>query len=479
MRLGWLERGRYLAWLAMLCAGPLAGAAERPNIILLLADDQSYETIGALGHSQVQTPNLDALVRSGLSFTQAYNMGSWSGAVCVASRTMLNTGRFLWRAHEVAGSLEAEREAGRLWSEQLRRAGYRTYLSGKWHVDCRVAAAFDVVQHLRPGMPNQTPEGYNRPLSGQPDPWSPSDPRFGGYWKGGRHWSEVLADDALGFLQEATDREEPFFMYLAFNAPHDPRQAPQAFVDRYPAAQVAIPTNFLAEYPFKDSIGCGPALRDEALGPFPRTEHAVQVHRQEYYALITHLDQQIGRILQALRKSPRARNTYVFFTADHGLAVGHHGLFGKQNMYDHSVRVPLIVVGPRIPAGKRCDAPVYLQDVMPTSLELAGVAPAAHVEFKSLGPLIRGEATESYDAIYGAYLDLQRMVTLDGYKLIVYPVARRVRLYHLAGDPDELIDLASEPQYRPIARNLFQKLLELQSETGDGLELETTFAAWF
>ncbi len=401
----------------------MACGAKPPNIVFLFADDHCYEAVAGLGHSQVQTPNLDLLVRNGLSFTHAYNMGSWSGAVCIASRTMLNTGRFLWHAQAVVDQLETEREAGRLWSEQFRRAGYRTYMTGKWHVNCNAENAFDVAQARAPGMPNQTPEGYNRPLADVPDPWSPSDPRFGGYWKGGRHWSEIVADDALGFLQEATDRDEPFFMYLAFNAPHDPRQSPQEYVERYLPQNIDIPTNFLPQYPFKDLIGCSEQLRDEQLGPFPRTEHAVQVHRREYYAIITHMDAQIGRILQALRQLPEGRNTYIVFTADHGLALGHHGLFGKQNMYDHSVRVPFIVVGPDIPEGARCNAPIYLQDVVPTSLAWAGITVPRYMEFRSLIPLIRGDATRSYDAIYGTYLNLQRMVTMDGYKLIVYPRA--------------------------------------------------------
>ena len=116
-------------------------------------------------------------------------------------------------------------------------------------------------------------------------------------------------------------------------------------------------------------------MRDEDLAPFPRTAFAVQTHRREYYAAVTHLDAQIGRILDALEKSPAAANTYVFFTADHGLSCGEHGLMGKQNLYDASVRVPFIVAGPGVPAGKKIDAPVYLQDAMPTVLKLAG-APA-------------------------------------------------------------------------------------------------------
>ena len=114
----------------------------------------------------------------------------------------------------------------------------------------------------------------------------------------------------------------------------------------YPVENITLPVPFLAEYPYKDSIGCGRSLRDEKLAPFPRTENAVKVNRREYYAIITHMDAQIGRILDGLEKSGMANNTYIVFSADHGLGCGHHGLLGKQNMYDHSIRVPWIIAGP-------------------------------------------------------------------------------------------------------------------------------------
>ncbi|MCH7728807.1 MAG: sulfatase-like hydrolase/transferase, partial [Planctomycetes bacterium] len=324
--------------------------------------------------------------------------------------------------------------------------------------------------------PNQTPQGYNRPLPNQPDPWSPSDPKFGGFWKGGKHWSEVVGDDAIGFLSLAANRENPFFMYIAFNAPHDPRQAPQSYVDKYPLEKVQVPRNYLSEYPYKDAIGCGKGLRDEKLGPFPRTEHAVKVHRQEYYAIITHMDAQIGRILDALKKSGKEDNTYIFFTADHGLAVGHHGLFGKQNMYDHSVRVPFMVAGPGIEKNKQNDTRIYLQDIMPTTLELAGIDKPDHVEFKSLRPLIDGKQQQHYDAIYGAYLQVQRMVTYGDYKLILYPKIGKSRLYNLRDDPSEMIDLADDPKHAGTVKKLFTKFLQLQKDTGDKLDLTQTFA---
>ncbi len=464
-------------WLAA-TALALASEPNRPNILFLFADDQSFETLGAAGHVDIDTPNLDRLASLGTHLTHCCNMGSWSGAVCVASRTMLVTGRSLWRAHALYNQTDAEREAGRLWPQLMHQAGYQTYFTGKWHVRTDAAKVFDVSRNIRGGMPKDTPEGYNRPLPGQPDPWSPYDPKFGGFWEGGKHWSEVVGDDAIDFLHQASGDTKPFFMYIAFNAPHDPRQSPKEYVDMYPLERIPVPSSFLPEYPHKEAMGCPPSLRDERLGPFPRTEHAVKVHRQEYYALITHTDAQIGRILEALEKTGKQDNTWIFFTADHGLAVGHHGLFGKQNMYEHSVRVPFLVVGPGVPKGKKMDAPVYLQDIMPTTLELAGSPKPDHVDFHSLLPLLRGETdTHAYSSMYGAYLGLQRAITYDGWKLMAYPEARVIRLYHLTADPEELHDLAGEPAQAGRIKGLFARLLALQEELDDSLDLRGPFGA--
>jgi choline-sulfatase len=199
------------------------------------------------------------------------------------------------------------------------------------------------------------------------------------------------------------------------------------------------------------------------------------VNRQEYYALITHMDVQIGRILDALERTGKAENTYIFFTADHGLAVGHHGLMGKQNMYDHSVRVPLMVAGPDVPADKKIDGAVYLQDIMASTLELAGVAKPEHVQFKSLFPVIAGQRSENYHAIYGGYLQLQRMVSEDGFKLILYPKIQKSLLYNLKNDPEEMKDLSDDLQYQSVMKKLFRTFLKLQKETGDKLDLCEVF----
>jgi choline-sulfatase len=304
------------------------------------------------------------------------------------------------------------------------------------------------------------------------DAWSPIDPKLQGHWTGGQHWAEVLADSAVEMLGKAAKSDKPFFMYLAFNSPHDPRQAPKEFLDMYPQEQMDVPANFMPENPFKDPMGCPANLRDEKLAPFPRTEYAVRVHRREYYAIISHMDAQVGRILDALDKTGKRENTYIIFTADNGLAMGSHGLFGKQNMFEHSAKVPLIISGPGLPKQKRVDTPVYMQDVMPTTLEMAGREIPLYVQFKSLLPLLRGERTQLYDSIYSAYQRDQRMVRRGDFKLIVYPKAKATLLFNLKDDPDEIKNLADQPQYAQTVKELFAELERLQQETGDPMKLE-------
>ncbi len=447
----------------------VSAAEMKPNVLFLFADDLAFDTIHALGNDEIETPNLDRLVKRGTTFTHAYNQGGWHGAICVASRTMLNTGRFLWHAEAEEKRLKPDYQAkGLMWSQLMAKAGYRTYFTGKWHVKADVNALFQTARHVRGGMPPQTEAGYNRPQEGKPDAWNPSDPAFGGFWQGGTHWSEVVANDALDYLKDAASHQNPFFMYLAFNAAHDPRQSPKEYVDKYPLEKVSLPKPFYAEYPY--NIGSN-KVRDELLAPFPRTEYAVKVNRREYYALITHLDAQIGRILAGLEKSEMADNTYIVFTADHGLACGHHGLMGKQNLYDHSVRIPFMVVGPNVPQNRKIAAPIYMQDVMPTTLEWAGAKKPASVEFHSLVPLLTGESETSYDAIYGAYTQTQRMVTEGNDKLIVYPRIGKTMLFDLKTDPLETHDLADDPQYKKKIRNLMDKLQSLQQTMGDKLDL--------
>jgi len=439
------------------------GDPKKMNFLFILADDQCFNTVNALGNHEVITPNLDHLVNDGTVFSSVYNMGGWNGAICIASRTMLNTGKFLWHAESEVNNLDTLAAEGKLWGREMENLGYETYFTGKWHIKVKPQDVFNHVGTVRGGMPGDHPAGYDRPLSEDDLEWTPWDTAFGGYWEGGVHWSEVIGNETVGFIDQAAQSAKPFFMYIAFNAPHDPRQSPKEFVDLYDLDSIALPENFVPLYPYKDKIGCGPDLRDERLAPFPRTEYAVKVHRQEYYAIITHMDRQIGRIIEELEKTGQLENTYIFFTADHGLAVGDHGFIGKQNMYESSLRPPLIVVGPDIPKGKKRKMNIYLQDVMPTVIDYAGGQVPEYVEFSSLRELINNEKAESgYPEVYAAYKDL----------LIVYPYAGIQRLYNLEADPLEMNDLANLPEYGERRVSMFRSLLKVQQNMNDTLHLE-------
>jgi len=447
---------------------------DKPNILFIFTDDQRYNTISAIGDKNLITPNLDKLATSGVTFTHSYNMGAWHGAICVASRAMLNTGLSVWHAKKAEPNFSDLVANRQFWSQRMKDLGYDTYFSGKWHVKANANELFDNVRHIRPGMPNQTRGGYNRPKDSSDESWLPWDTTNGGFWKGGKHWSEVLADDAEIFLKQAAESENPFFMYLAFNAPHDPRQSPKKYVDMYPVEDQVLPVSFLPEYPYKDSIGCSAKLRDEALAPFPRTEYSIKVNQLEYFALISHTDTQIGRILKALEETGQKDDTYILYTADHGLSVGHHGLVGKQNLFDHSVRVPLVISGPGIPENTLISDQVYLQDVLPTAIQLAGGESFSAIEFKSLLPLVfNNSKSESYKAIYGCYMNFQRSVRTDDYKLIVYPKVPVLLLFDLNNDPEEMNNLANNPDYKAIMDEMKKLLVEQQNKMDDALDLKS------
>ncbi|MEM9141833.1 MAG: sulfatase-like hydrolase/transferase [Bacteroidota bacterium] len=471
-------------------------------MVFLFADDYTYEAVHALGNHTIETPNLDRLVAQGTTFTHAYNMGGWNGAICVASRAMIISGRSIWNARDVSGQWNKGDSVAldQTWGRLLGNQGYNTYMTGKWHVRAPADYVFNRAKNIRPGMPDDLrkfdwpaikkayaengdvkslmPAAYFRPIDENDTLWSPTDPKFKGFWEGGKHWSEVIKDDALEFLMDATQKDAPFFMYLAFNAPHDPRQAPQSYLDKYELDSIPLPKNWLPEYPYKKGMNSDFNLRDEALAPFPRTPFAIKTHLREYYAIITHLDEQVGQILDALEASGKMDNTYIFFTGDHGLSVGHHGLLGKQNMFDHSVRVPLIVGGPDIPKGKKVNTDVYLQDIMATSLELAQVEKPDYVEFNSLLPLARGERTDGHlqDGVYGVYEEgSQRMIRKDGYKLIVYPKIEKMLLFNLKDDPLEMVNLADNPENSEKVKALFTDLMALQKKMDDPLDLQTLY----
>lgn len=427
-----------------------------PNILLLLADDLRADTIAAWGNSHIQTPNLDALVREGMSFHANYCAGSNSGAVCVPSRAMLHTGR-LWL--HVKNDMSNAATLGQI----LGKNGYATFGTGKWH-------------NRRPSYKKSFQQGRAVFFGGMCDHTKVplvdfQNGKFINKRIGDKFSSVLFADAAIEFLSsDDRDKEKPFFCYVAFTAAHDPRMPPLEYREKYYKNRPPLPENFLPQHPFDNGHL---VLRDENLAAWPRTADVIRDQLAEYYGLITHLDRQIGRIRETLLKTGQADNTYIIFTADHGLALGSHGLLGKQSLYEHSMRSPLIIVGPGIPAGKETDTLTYLYDLLPTICDLTGTPKPENLDGQSLKPLWTGKKAKLRDYVFLPFKDVMRSVRNSRWKLIQYPKINHTQLFDLQHDPHEIKNLANDPQYADVRATMMELLKTAQKNAGDTLPLTT------
>jgi arylsulfatase A-like enzyme len=377
--------------------------------------------------------------------------GAMQGATCVPSRAMLLSGRPLFHVDE---GLRRDPT----WPRAFARAGYTTFLTGKWHNGPdSLPASFQVARSVFVGGMTDPLRAPLRDLAsgklGAPRP-SP------------KHACAAFADEAVRFLQG--HRGGPFFCYVAFSAPHDPHIVPEDFLTRYDAERMPLPPNFLPQHPWDNGEM---AVRDERLLPWPRTPAAVRRMNADYYRSISYLDAQVGRILDALDASPHAADTVVVFTADSGVARGGHGLVGKQNLYEDSVRVPLLVSGPGIPAGRRSGAMCYLFDVLPTLGTLCGVPAPPTSEGVEFTASLRDPARPARPHLVFAYRDVQRAVRDDRWKLIRYPRVDRTQLFDLGGDPYETADLAGRPGQAARVRALTALLANELRRCGDAAPL--------
>ncbi len=403
-----------------------AGGADagKPNVLFLFTDDPRADTIAALGNKHIQTPNLDELVRSGFVFHNAYCMGSTMPAVCNPSRHMMHSGMSLFRydPKQIQGT----------FGETMKRAGYYTYHESK-----------------RGNTPHTYHTAYDksRYLNDQAE-------RTSG------HHGRTAAVHAVKFLKDY-DRDQPFFMYIGFAGPHDPRVAAEEWKSLYDPAGLPLPGNYKPVHPFDNGEM---VIRDEQLAPWPRTEEVVREHLHDYYACISSIDHNIGRIIAALKETGQFENTIIVFSSDHGLAVGSHGLFGKQSLYEHSMNSPLIFSGPRIPHGES-DALCYLFDIFPTVCDLVGAPIPEGIDGKSLVPVIEGKAEGVRDTLFFAYRDVMRAVRQGDWKLIRYPQVNVTQLFNLREDPLELNNLSvSNPEQ---ADRMIELLIKQQDAYDD------------
>ncbi len=439
----------------------------RPNVLFFFTDDQRFDTIRALGNDQIHTPNMDKLVARGTAFTHAFIPCGSVAAVCMPSRAMLNTGRTLYHITGAGESVSPEHVT---LGQAFRQAGYRTFGAGKWHngKESYHRSFTDGAEIFYGGMSDHwnvpafdfDPTGrYDKTLPIIDNPWSTNTVRQRGcdHIHSGRHSTDIIAGAAMDFIR-GYDAADPFYMYVSFLAPHDPRSMPWKYLDMYRPQDIRLPANFLGGHPFNNGEL---HIRDETLAAFPRMPDEIRRHLAEYYAMITHLDDKLGEITAALQARGLLDNTIIVLAGDNGLALGQHGLMGKQSCYDHSVRVPLVLAGPGVPAGVRTSEFAYLLDVFPTLCDLTGTAVPASVEGRSLAPIIR-QGKGGRETLYFGYADKHRAVRDRRYKLIEYVVEGRhvmTQLFDLQADPCEMHNLAAEPAHAATLQRLRVELL--------------------
>ncbi|MFD0678575.1 MULTISPECIES: sulfatase-like hydrolase/transferase [unclassified Paenibacillus] len=448
---------------------------KKTNILFLIADDHRFDGLGAYGNPVVQTPVLDQLAADGVLFKSMYTMGGQTAALCVPSRACLLTGANVFSTTAACKEVTlGETENQDLWAlnpalatlpEVLRADGYRTFGIGKWHNGKgSFARGFagganiffgGMGDHV--GLPLHAfdPNGiYPQETAVLSDTFS----------------SELFADEAINFIHSHQE-DDPFLLYVAFTAPHDPRTPPQEYADLYHAENIPLPDNYMTEHPFDNGELY---VRDELLASLPRQPGEIRQHLADYYGMITHLDVQIGRIIQALQQSGHAEDTIIVYTADHGLALGQHGLLGKQNLYEHSIHIPLLMQGPGLPQGVEVSGLGCQIDIFPTLCELTGTRLSDTVEGRSLMPLISGQETVLRESVFSAYKNVQRMISDGRWKYIRYyrsgdKGSNRIQLFDLYTDPWEMSNLADDPLQQTHIQRLEGELLRWQQSVRDPL----------
>ena len=445
---------------SFLILSPSFAAERRPNLLFILVDDQSPFDLKLYNpQSTLETPNIDKLAAQGMVFDGAYHMGSFSGAVCMPSRHMIMSGRTVWHLPPAPWGSKTSPPAleQQTIPAVFNRAGYATMRT------CKMGNSYEAANKLFTVRKDATKRG--------------GDDESGSKWHG---------DQVMNYLgeRETTKDTKPFLIYYGFSHPHDERDGKPELLAKYGATnhtdeanppslhslQPPLPSNYLKAHPFDNT---DMKVRDEVAvsGVWQRRDEASirnEIGRQ--YACSDNIDIQIGRVLKKLEETGELDNTYIIYTADHGMSIGRHGLMGKQNLYQHTWRVPFIVKGPGIAAGKRVEGNIYLLDVLATLCDLAGVTPPETNEGTSFKPVLNGEKTVIRDVLYGTYAGGSkpgmRAVKQGDWKLIQYESAagkaKHTQLFNLSENPDELLPEHGKPNLADDPKHA-EKLKEMQA----------------
>ena len=439
------------------------------NVLVIMSDEHNRKVMGAYGHPVIRTPNLDALARRGARFTNAY----CNSPICVPSRASFATGRY---PHDIESWDNAAPYVGqaRSWAHPLREARHRVVSIGKLHYrsddDDTGFEEQRLSMHVMEGVGDlrgnllREPQPLRRLARSKLVDVGAGESEYNRY-----DWA--IADEAVKFLgSEAATQSRPWAAFVSFISPHFPLIAPQRYIDMYPPESVVLPQQYALDerphHPVLDALRTAFDVADEF------DEMTVRRALGAYYALCTFMDEQVGRVLDALTASGVADDTLVLYTSDHGDQIGEHGLWWKYTMYEGSVGVPLLLSGPSVPHGAVVDAPVSLVDVYPTICDVFALDPHpadAGLRGASLMPFARGERSDER-VIFAEYHAMGSitgsfMLREGRYKLIYY-AGYRPQLFDLAADPDELVDLGSDPAYADV-RNRCERHLRAIADPDD------------
>ncbi len=429
---------------------------NRPNILFIMSDEHAPHFTGFHGHPLVRTPHLDRLAACGTVFEHAY----CNSPLCAPSRMSLMTGRYIHNIGAWDNSTPLPLDTI-TWAHLLRAAGYDVALSGKQHfvgLDQLHGFRTQLARDLHAERAHPTFDWSQGTLVA-PHPWP------GLAQAGPGQTVEIEVDDqaeaaALAYLRDPARQAGPWALNVSFIAPHFPLVAPPEYWEHYPPERVDLPT-----LPPGHTATQHPAIRRmrRMFGmPDEVPEELTRRGRAGYYGLITYLDATIGRLLAALDDTGQRENTIVIYTSDHGEMAGEHGMWRKSNFYEHSARVPLVLAGPGLPAGRRIPAVVSLVDLIATIVDLGGGTPITPLDGDSLLPPLRGLA-EWKDEAFAEYLAHgvarpMAMLRRGRFKLNYY-LDERPELYDLEADPGEFTDLAASPEHAPILDDLRERLL--------------------
>ncbi|MBC7235515.1 MAG: choline-sulfatase [Chloroflexi bacterium] len=455
----------------------MSPSRDRPNILLIMADQLVPMLMGAYDHPVVQTPNLNRLVENGVRFDAAYT----ACPLCAPARAALATGRYISAigAWDNASTFD---DTEPTLQHYLARAGYETIASGKLHyigADQLHGYRRRLTTDIYPAGLNMLPTNKRKPAERFIDRRSHAR----GYalpQVGVRTWTQFLAYDtetqfrAVEYLygracagrpsRPDLGSEEPFFLSVSFHCPHDPFQVTQELWDLYEGQEIDIP-----QYPpdMEETY----SIMDRWLNAYHGTDRidikapeSLYALRRSYYGLVTFIDRQVGELLRVLEETGLRENTIVFFTSDHGDMLAEKNMVQKRALYEWSARVPLIAHFPDgWGAGKTVRTPVNLIDLVPTVLDLAGVQERLPLDGLSLLPLIEGREngrlTFSESHTNGVYAPCF-MVREGDYKLIYIHEGQGERqLFNLAQDPGEWHNLANDPGHAALCDHLLQLIL--------------------